>query len=219
MKLRTQGETGDDPTPLESRFLDFSLELARPEEKGGVAIILYHPDPSQTYDHGYTSVEARCATLVADRDLVRCSTLGAMDTDAVTILDSMPFIEEDFDGSVMLHTNSHENSIALIACNRLGTFTASTAMICHSSCMYGTYGKREGRHSTSHSYSGEPASGASARRVSRCQACAFVMARRPAGAWQIVSGPWGESKCAREPFRVRYDRDVADERRRAEQCQ
>lgn len=35
--------------------------------------------------------------------------------------------------------------------------------------------------------------------------------------WQIVSGPWGDSERARNLFRVRYDRDVADRRRRAKQ--
>jgi hypothetical protein len=38
-------------------------------------------------------------------------------------------------------------------------------------------------------------------------------------AWQIVSGPWGESGRAQELDRVRYDRDVADKRRRAKQFQ
>lgn len=37
--------------------------------------------------------------------------------------------------------------------------------------------------------------------------------------WQIVSGPWGNSERARNMFRVRYDRDVADKRRRVKQFQ
>lgn len=35
--------------------------------------------------------------------------------------------------------------------------------------------------------------------------------------WQVVSGPWGESERARGLFRVHYDRDVADKRKRAGQ--
>jgi hypothetical protein len=35
--------------------------------------------------------------------------------------------------------------------------------------------------------------------------------------WQIVSGPWGDWKRARDLFRVHYDRDMADKRRRAKQ--
>jgi hypothetical protein len=36
-------------------------------------------------------------------------------------------------------------------------------------------------------------------------------------AWQIVSGPWGESGRAQELSRVHYERDMADKRRRAKQ--
>lgn len=56
----------------------------------------------------YTSGEATCGTLAAVKDLVMCSTLDVMDTDAVTILDFMPFMDKDFDGNVTLQTKSHE---------------------------------------------------------------------------------------------------------------
>jgi hypothetical protein len=36
-------------------------------------------------------------------------------------------------------------------------------------------------------------------------------------AWQIVSGPWGQSERTRELGRVHYDRDVSDKRRRGNQ--
>lgn len=36
-------------------------------------------------------------------------------------------------------------------------------------------------------------------------------------AWQIVSGPWGQSERAQDLSRVHYERDVADKRRRAKQ--
>jgi hypothetical protein len=36
-------------------------------------------------------------------------------------------------------------------------------------------------------------------------------------AWQIVSGPWGESGRAQDLSRVHYEREVADKRRRAKQ--
>lgn len=39
------------------------------------------------------------------------------------------------------------------------------------------------------------------------------------GAYRIVSGPWGDLERARELFRVRYDRDMADKRRQANQFQ
>jgi DNA-binding Lrp family transcriptional regulator len=37
--------------------------------------------------------------------------------------------------------------------------------------------------------------------------------------WQIVSGPWGQSERARGLFRVHYERDVADRRKRVKQFQ
>lgn len=115
-KIRTRCDDEEFPQRLPAGLLDFCLELARPEEKGGVAIVLYHPDPSQTYEHGFTSEEERCATLAAVKDLIASSTLGAMDTDAVTILDSMPFMEDDFVKDDPLHTQSHEISTkALVA--------------------------------------------------------------------------------------------------------
>lgn len=36
-------------------------------------------------------------------------------------------------------------------------------------------------------------------------------------AWQIVSGPWGESGRAQDLSRVHYEREVADKRRRAKE--
>lgn len=106
--IRVQYDDDEALHTLSPQFLDFCLELARPEEKGGVTVVLYHPDPSQTYEHGFTSEEARCETLAAVKDLITSSTLGAMDTDEVTILDSMPFMEDDFDEDEPLHTQSHE---------------------------------------------------------------------------------------------------------------
>lgn len=82
----------------------------------------------QPLPEGYTSGEATCETLAAVKDLVMCSTLDAMDTDAVTILDFMPFMEEDFDGNVTLHTKSHE-----VFTNSLIAKQPSVIMSCFSS--------------------------------------------------------------------------------------
>lgn len=43
--------------------------------------------------------EARCRTLATVKELVRFGSGGTMDTDAVTILDCMPFATDAFDGS------------------------------------------------------------------------------------------------------------------------
>jgi hypothetical protein len=88
--------------------LDFGLELARPETAGGVVIILQHPAPSQTYQDGYSAEEKKCATLTAVKDLIIFATAGSMDMDSVTVLDSMPYINADFDPRDELHRESQE---------------------------------------------------------------------------------------------------------------
>jgi len=79
--------------------IDFCLELARPERVGRVVVVLQQPDPSQIYNDGYATEEARCKTLAAVKELVHFGSGGTMDTDCVTILDCMPFVIDDYDGS------------------------------------------------------------------------------------------------------------------------
>jgi len=88
--------------------LDFGLELARPETTGGVVIVLQHPAPSQTYQDGYSAEEKKCATLTAVKDLIIFATAGSMDMDSVTVLDSMPYMDTDFDPRNELHNESQK---------------------------------------------------------------------------------------------------------------
>ncbi|GIZ45889.1 hypothetical protein CKM354_000903700 [Cercospora kikuchii] len=102
---------------LSAHELDFGLELARPECTGGLVIVLYRPDPSQDYSEGYVAEEARCRTLAAVKDLISNATNGMMDTDAITILDSMAFISEDYDGSV-LHVQAQKTFLRALEAKR-----------------------------------------------------------------------------------------------------
>lgn len=99
---------GGVPFGLAMDEIDFGLELARPETKGGIVILLYHPDPSQSYTSGYSAEEARCATLASVRELILCVTAGTLDSDAITILDSLPFLPEDFDERDDSHNMAHK---------------------------------------------------------------------------------------------------------------
>ncbi|WPA99298.1 uncharacterized protein RHO25_003915 [Cercospora beticola] len=102
---------------LPAHELDFGLELARPECTGGLVIVLDHPSPSQTYTPGYVAEEARCKTLAAIKDLVSNATSGLMDTDAITILDSMPFITEYYNGSP-LHVEAQHTFLRALEAKR-----------------------------------------------------------------------------------------------------
>jgi hypothetical protein len=128
--VRVEALPGDVATELSVEELDFALELARPETTGGVVIILYHPDPSQTYESGYTSEESRCATLASIRDLVLCTTLGSLDSDAVTILDSMPFLVEDFNEKDESHVMAQEKFLEILVAKQpsvvLSCFSSGT---------------------------------------------------------------------------------------------
>jgi hypothetical protein len=105
--LGYQQEDGS-PSPIRPSELDFGLELARPETTGGVVVILQHPALSQTYQGGYSAEGKNCATLTAVKDLIIFASAGSMDMDSVTVLDSMPYMDEDFDPSNELHRESHE---------------------------------------------------------------------------------------------------------------
>lgn len=111
--LEYQQEDGSS-SPILSSELDFGLELARPETTGGIVVILQHPAPSQTYQGGYSAEEKRCATLTAVKDLIIFASAGSMDMDSVTVLDSMPYMIEDFDPSNELHRESQEAFIQAI---------------------------------------------------------------------------------------------------------
>jgi hypothetical protein len=138
--VRVEALPGNVAPELSMKELNFALELARPGTTGGVAIILYHPDPSRTYESGYIAEESRCATLASIRDLVVCTTLGNLDSDAVTILDSVPFLVEDFNDKDEPHIMAHEKFVEILvakqpsivlSCFSLGTKSKPLELIRH----------------------------------------------------------------------------------------
>ena len=90
-------EAQDSALPIPE--IDFCLELARPETSDAGVVLLQHPDSSQIYNEGYAAEEARCKALAAVEELVHFRSGGTMDTVCVTILDCMPFADNDYDGS------------------------------------------------------------------------------------------------------------------------
>lgn len=127
--LSIERDDGKIRSRLPADELDFGLELARPECTGGLVVALHHPDPSQIYADGYAQEEARCRTLAAIKDLVRHITSGILDISSISVLDSMPFISADYDGSpvhfqsqkTFLHALEAKRPEVVISCFRTKT--------------------------------------------------------------------------------------------------
>ncbi|KAJ5115979.1 hypothetical protein N7456_000327 [Penicillium angulare] len=74
--------------------LSFALEMARPEVKGGVLVVLERPHSTQNNSEGFMKGVNDCRTLAAVSDLVSAVTNATLRFDDVSVFDAIPFLDE-----------------------------------------------------------------------------------------------------------------------------
>lgn len=79
--------------------LSFGLEMARPEVKGGVLIVLERPHSNQDNSNGFMEGKRNCPTINAVSDLVSAVNNAKLNFENVSLFDAIPFLDETVVGS------------------------------------------------------------------------------------------------------------------------
>ncbi|KAJ5626358.1 hypothetical protein N7510_002667 [Penicillium lagena] len=74
--------------------LSFGLEMARPESKGGLLIVLLRPHSTQNNSDGFLAGRRGCKTLEAVSDLITAVNNGKLGFDDISIFDAIPLLHE-----------------------------------------------------------------------------------------------------------------------------
>lgn len=78
--------------------LSFGLEMARPELKGGVLIVLERPHSKQKNSDGFMEGKRNCRTINAVSDLISAVNNDKLGFDDVSLFDAIPFLDETVAG-------------------------------------------------------------------------------------------------------------------------
>jgi hypothetical protein len=78
--------------------LSFGLEMARPELKGGVLIVLERPHSKQENSDGFMEGKRNCRTINAVSDLISAVNNAKLGFDDVSLFDAIPFLDETVAG-------------------------------------------------------------------------------------------------------------------------
>lgn len=78
--------------------LSFGLELARPESKAGVVVVLLRTHSTQDNSDGFLAERHTCALINAVSDLISAVTNSKLDLDGISVFDAIPFLHEEVTG-------------------------------------------------------------------------------------------------------------------------
>ena len=84
---------GDDY--LNTFDLSFGIEMARPESKGGVVVVLLQPHSTQNNSDGFLAGRRRCPTINAVSELISVVSNGRLGFDDISVFDAIPFLDEN----------------------------------------------------------------------------------------------------------------------------
>lgn len=76
---------------LSTYDLSFGLELARPESKAGVVVVLLQPHSTQDNSDGFLAGRHTCATINAVSDLISAATNSKLGLDDISVFDEYHF--------------------------------------------------------------------------------------------------------------------------------
>ncbi|KAJ5106865.1 hypothetical protein N7456_003540 [Penicillium angulare] len=79
--------------------LSFGLEMARPELKGGVLIVLERPHSGQENQNGFMEGKNTCRTINAVSDLISAVNNAKLGFEDVSLFDAIPFLDETVAGN------------------------------------------------------------------------------------------------------------------------
>lgn len=74
--------------------LSFGIEMARPESKGGVVVVLLQPHSSQDNSDGFLAGKRNCPTVNAVSELISVASNARLGFDDVSVFDAIPFLDE-----------------------------------------------------------------------------------------------------------------------------
>lgn len=83
---------------LSTYDLSFGLELARPESKAGVVVVLLQPHSTQDNSNGFLAGRDACSTIKAVSDLISAVTNSKLSLDDISVFDAIPFLDENVKG-------------------------------------------------------------------------------------------------------------------------
>ncbi|CAG8129573.1 unnamed protein product, partial [Penicillium nalgiovense] len=82
--------------------LSFGIEMARPESKGGVVVVLLQPHSSQDNSNGLLAGKRNCPTLNAVSELISAASNAKLGFDDVSVFDAIPFLNEKVTGEKII---------------------------------------------------------------------------------------------------------------------
>lgn len=74
--------------------LSFGIELARPESKGGIVIVLQQPHSSQDNSDGFLAGKRSCLSVEAVSELIHATSNAVFGFDDISVFDAIPFLDE-----------------------------------------------------------------------------------------------------------------------------
>lgn len=83
--------TSDYLTPCD---LSFGIEMARPESKGGIIVVLLQPHSSQDNSDGFLAGQRNCSTVKAVSELIHVTSNARFSFDDISVFDAIPFLNE-----------------------------------------------------------------------------------------------------------------------------
>jgi hypothetical protein len=75
--------------------LSFGIEMARPETKGGVVVVLLQPHSSQNNSDGFLAGKRNCPTVNAVSELISVASNARLGFDDISVFDAVPFLDEE----------------------------------------------------------------------------------------------------------------------------
>ncbi|KAJ6019701.1 hypothetical protein N7522_001768 [Penicillium canescens] len=85
-------ETTDYLTPSD---LSFGIEMARPESKGGMVVVLQQPHSSQDNSKGFLEGKRNCLSVKAVSELIHATSNARFGFDDISVFDAIPFLDEE----------------------------------------------------------------------------------------------------------------------------
>ncbi|KAI1828752.1 hypothetical protein DTO027I6_10311 [Penicillium roqueforti] len=83
--------TRDYLTPCD---LSFGIEMARPESKGGIVVVLQQPHSSQDNSDGFLAGKRSCLSVKAVSELIHATSNARFSFDDISVFDAIPFLDE-----------------------------------------------------------------------------------------------------------------------------
>ncbi|KAJ6019761.1 hypothetical protein N7499_003165 [Penicillium canescens] len=75
--------------------LSFGIEMARPESKGGMVVVLQQPHSSQDNSKGFLEGKRNCLSVKAVSELIHATSNARFGFDDVSVFDAIPFLDEE----------------------------------------------------------------------------------------------------------------------------